>query len=59
MKCSNTSWYMAVLTLDLRKHSGPTPADDMAYIYIYIYIYMYIYIYIYVYIYIDRFFNNI
>ncbi len=20
---------MAVLTLDLRKHSGPTPADDM------------------------------
>ncbi len=30
MKCSKTSWYMAVLTLDLRKHSGPTPADDMA-----------------------------
>ncbi len=22
MKCSKTSWYMAVLTLDLRKHSG-------------------------------------
>ncbi len=30
MKCSKTSCYMAVLTLDLRKHSGPTPADDMA-----------------------------
>ncbi len=30
MKCSKTSWYAAVLTLDLRKHSGPTPADDMA-----------------------------
>ncbi len=30
MKCSKTSWYMAVLTLDLRKHNGPTPADDMA-----------------------------
>ncbi len=30
MKCSKTSWYTAVLTLDLRKHSGPTPADDMA-----------------------------
>ncbi len=30
MKCSTTSWYTAVLTLDLRKHSGPTPADDMA-----------------------------
>ncbi len=29
-KCSKTSWYTAVLTLDLRKHSGPTPADDMA-----------------------------
>ncbi len=28
--CSKTSWYTAVLTLDLRKHSGPTPADDMA-----------------------------
>ncbi len=28
MKCSKTSWYTAVLTLDLRKHSGPT--DDMA-----------------------------
>ncbi len=27
---SITSWYTAVLTLDLRKHSGPTPADDMA-----------------------------
>ncbi len=25
-----TSWYTAVLTLDLRKHSGPTPADYMA-----------------------------
>ncbi len=25
MKCSKTSWYTAVLTLDLRKHSGPTP----------------------------------
>ncbi len=25
-----TSWYTAVLTLDFRKHSGPTPADDMA-----------------------------
>ncbi len=24
MKCSKTSWYTAVLTLDLRKHSGPT-----------------------------------
>ncbi len=30
MKCSKSSWYTAVLTLDLRKHSGPTPADDMA-----------------------------
>ncbi len=30
MKCSKTSWYTAVLTMDLRKHSGPTPADDMA-----------------------------
>ncbi len=30
MKCSKTSWYTPVLTLDLRKHSGPTPADDMA-----------------------------
>ncbi len=30
MKCSKTSWYTAVLTLDLRKHSGPTPANDMA-----------------------------
>ncbi len=30
MKCSKTSWYTAVLTLDLRKHSGPTPSDDMA-----------------------------
>ncbi len=30
MKCSKTSWYTTVLTLDLRKHSGPTPADDMA-----------------------------
>ncbi len=30
MKCSKTSWYTAALTLDLRKHSGPTPADDMA-----------------------------
>ncbi len=30
MKCSKTSWYTVVLTLDLRKHSGPTPADDMA-----------------------------
>ncbi len=30
MKCSKTSWYTAVLTLDLRKHSGPTPADGMA-----------------------------
>ncbi len=30
MKWSKTSWYMAVLTLDLRKHSEPTPADDMA-----------------------------
>ncbi len=29
MKCSKTSWYTAVLTLNLRKHSGPTPADDM------------------------------
>ncbi len=25
-----TSWYTAVLTLNLRKHSGPTSADDMA-----------------------------
>ncbi len=23
-------WYMAALTVDFRKHSGPTPADDMA-----------------------------
>ncbi len=30
MKCSKTSWYTAVLALDLRKHSGPTPADEMA-----------------------------
>ncbi len=30
MKCSNISWYTAVLTVDFRKHSGPTPADDMA-----------------------------
>ncbi len=30
MKRSKTSWYTAVLTLDLRKHSGPTPADYMA-----------------------------
>ncbi len=30
IKCSKTSWYTAVLTLDLRKHSGPTPANDMA-----------------------------
>ncbi len=30
MKCFKTSWYTAVLTLDLRKHSGPTPANDMA-----------------------------
>ncbi len=30
MKCSKTSWYTTVLTLDLRKHIGPTPADDMA-----------------------------
>uniref|UniRef100_A0A8C1DVJ0 Tc1-like transposase DDE domain-containing protein n=1 Tax=Cyprinus carpio carpio TaxID=630221 RepID=A0A8C1DVJ0_CYPCA len=30
MKCSKTSWCMAALTLDLRKHSGPTPADGMA-----------------------------
>ncbi len=27
---AKTSWYTAVLTMDLRKHSGPTPADDMA-----------------------------
>ncbi len=25
-----SSWYTAVLTLDLKKHSGPTAADDMA-----------------------------
>ncbi len=30
MKCSKTSWYTAVLTLELRKHSGPTTEDDMA-----------------------------
>ncbi len=30
MKCSKISWYTAVLTVDFRKHSGPTPADDMA-----------------------------
>ncbi len=30
MKCSKISWYMAALTVDFRKHSGPTPADDMA-----------------------------
>ncbi len=24
------SWYMAALTVDFRKHSGQTPADDMA-----------------------------
>ncbi|KAI5093519.1 v-ski avian sarcoma viral oncogene-like b, partial [Silurus meridionalis] len=29
MKCSKTSWHTAVLTLDLIKHSGPLPADDM------------------------------
>ncbi len=29
-KCTNISWYMAALTVDFRKHSGPTPADDMA-----------------------------
>ncbi len=29
MKCSKISWYMAALTVDFRKHSGPTPADDM------------------------------
>ncbi len=29
-KRSKTSWYTAVWTLDLRKHSGPTPADGMA-----------------------------
>ncbi len=29
-KCSKMSWYMAALTVDFRKHSGPTPADDMA-----------------------------
>ncbi len=28
-KCSKMSWYMAALTVDFRKHSGPTP-DDMA-----------------------------
>ncbi|CAJ0938183.1 unnamed protein product, partial [Ranitomeya imitator] len=30
MKGSNISWLTAVLTLVLIKHSGPTPADDMA-----------------------------
>ncbi len=30
MKCSKIYRYTAVLTLDLRKNSGPTPADDMA-----------------------------
>ncbi len=30
MKCSKISWKMDALTLDFRKHSGPTPADDMA-----------------------------
>ncbi len=30
MKYSKTSCYTTVLTLDLRKHSGPTPADGMA-----------------------------
>ncbi|MED6285844.1 hypothetical protein CHARACLAT_033360 [Characodon lateralis] len=30
MKCSKTSWQTAAYTLDVRKHSGPTPADDMA-----------------------------
>ncbi len=30
MKCSKISWQMATLTVDFRKHSGPTPADDMA-----------------------------
>ncbi len=29
-KCSKMSWYMAALTVDFRKHSGPTPEDDMA-----------------------------
>ncbi len=29
-KCSKISWYMAALTLDLIKHSGPTPADVTA-----------------------------
>ncbi len=30
MKCSKISWLMAALTVDFRKHSGPTPVDDMA-----------------------------
>ncbi len=30
MKCSKISWQIAALTVDFRKHSGPTPADDMA-----------------------------
>ncbi len=30
MKCSKIYRYTAVLILDLRKNSGPTPADDMA-----------------------------
>ncbi len=30
MKCSKISRKMATLTVDFRKHSGPTPADDMA-----------------------------
>ncbi len=30
MKCSKISWQMAALTVDFRKHSVPTPADDMA-----------------------------
>ncbi len=30
IKCSKISWWMAALTVDFRKHSGPTPANDMA-----------------------------
>ncbi len=30
MKCSKMSWKMAALTVDFRKLSGPTRADDMA-----------------------------
>ncbi len=30
MKCSKISWYTGAVTLVLKKHNGPTPADDIA-----------------------------